>query len=395
MKLVQWSILAAILTPTLGNAAPSYSLSQLSAPTGFSFIVASAINQNGQIAGTSAFIDVEPAHSPGYIVGARATIWLNGSAQVIDGGAGKYSHGNAINDLGQVAGVSYTQSPDFMQYNTQVPEGLESIPPGPTTYDAQATVWHNGTVTTLAGLSNQYGTANAINNQGQLVGWSFNDQNKQTATSWRNGNAIALTTTGSASEASDINNQGQAVGWQNIGDRANAVFWTSDNQLIELASLGGIGSQAFAINDAGWAVGWSTSADLQQHATLWADGEAIDLGILGGHASYAYGINNLGQVVGSYINSPQDGFAEFAILWENGNAINLNSLIGDSMGVTLISANGINDQGWIIAQGEDSHGHLGYYLLAPVPEPSTYALLLAGLGLIAGVSQRKSRAINA
>ena len=159
--------------------------------------------------------------------------------------------------------------------------------------------------------------------------------------------------------------------------------------------MGGNGSQAFAINDAGWAVGWSTSADLQQHATLWADGEAIDLGILGGHASYAYGINNLGQVVGSYISSPQDGFAEFAILWENGNAINLNSLIGDSMGVTLISANGINDQGWIIAQGEDSHGYLGYYLLAPVPEPSTYALLLAGLGLIAGVSQRKSRAINA
>lgn len=389
MKLVQWSILAVILTPTLGNAAPSYSLSQLSAPTGFSFIVASAINQNGQIAGTSAFIDVEPAHSPEYIVGAHATIWLNGSAQAIDGGAGKYSHGNAINDLGQVAGVSYTQSPDFMQYNTQVPEGLESIPPGPTTYDAQATVWNNGTVTTLAGLSNQYGTANAINNQGQVVGWSFNDQNKQTATLWRNGNAIALTTTGSASEASDINNQGQAVGWQNIGDRANAVFWTSDNQLIELASLGGNGSQAFAINDAGWTVGWSNSADAYQHATLWANDEVIDLGRLGGYASYAYGINNLGQIVGSYVSDQQDGVEEFAILWENGNAINLNDLIGDNLGVTLISANSINDQGWIVVQGEDSNGYLNYYLLTPVPEPSTYAMLLAGLGLLMSSSRRK------
>ena len=62
----------------------------------------------------------------------------------------------------------------------------------------------------------------------------------------------------------------------------------------------------------------------------------------------------------------------------------LNSLIPSSSGWTLESANDINDSGWIVGVGLNPSGQTDAFLLAPVPEPSTVALLLAA-ALLAGL----------
>lgn len=387
MKLSQLFMTAGLLSVTsLLQAAPQYSLINLSPLSGYPESYAAAINTQGQIVGLSYAYNYDSVKS-------LAAMWNNGTASLLPNGQGRYSSASSINDNGLIIGISYTRSGFY-----ELPlGGLESIPSSQP-YDGYATLWQNGVAITLPALSGQYAYANGINNTGQIVGWSLDSQNQTVATLWNNNTPTALASLpGYRSEANAINNQGNIVGTLYQGYSGNAVFWDSNNELHLLGTIGGLGGEAFAINDNNLIAGWSQSSDGRQHATLWDNGATIDLGRLDGYASYAYGINNLGQVVGSFIDiDDTTGYLEeYALLWENGNAINLNSLIGDSMGVTLISANGINDQGWIIAQGEDSHGYLGYYLLAPVPEPSTYALLLAGLGLIAGVSQRKSRAINA
>ncbi len=56
---------------------------------------------------------------------------------------------------------------------------------------------------------------------------------------------------------------------------------------------------------------------------------------------------------------------------------------------------------WVLASAGDAYGsklasnggigNPGYFALAPVPEPSTYALLIAGLAVVAGVARRRSK----
>ena len=93
-----------------------------------------------------------------------------------------------------------------------------------------------------------------------------------------------------------------------------------------------------------------------------------DLGTLGGSQSSAYGINDAGQAVGY---SDTAGGSEHAfITGPNGEGmVDLNSLVDLPHGVILTEAAGINNNGQVIAMGV-------------IPEPETYALMFAGLGLI-------------
>lgn len=65
----------------------------------------------------------------------------------------------------------------------------------------------------------------------------------------------------------------------------------------------------------------------------------------------------------------------------------LNTLIDPASGWTLFDARDINDAGQIVGTGTIS-GTQHAFLLTPVPEPETYAMLLAGLAVI-GVSARR------
>ena len=90
-------------------------------------------------------------------------------------------------------------------------------------------------------------------------------------------------------------------------------------------------------------------------------------------------INNLGQVVGYYCLIPGgDNYYRRAFLYNGSTMLNLNDLIDPSSGWKLTSAEGINDAGQIVGFGYLGNGPRAF-LLTPVPEPGTWAML-AGLG---------------
>jgi probable HAF family extracellular repeat protein len=113
----------------------------------------------------------------------------------------------------------------------------------------------------------------AINDRGDVVGYSYTADLLLHATLWSNGATIDLGTLpgGMISEATGINNRGDIVGWSNYGGTgySHAFLW-SDGIMIDLGTLGGTTSQANGINNHGVIVGWSYTADnVNYEATVW------------------------------------------------------------------------------------------------------------------------------
>jgi probable HAF family extracellular repeat protein len=194
---------------------------------------------------------------------------------------------------------------------------------------------------------------------------------------------------GISSYGSGVNDAAQVVGTFVTADGLSHAFVTGPDGvgMADLGTLSGINSGASAINNAGQIVGTFLTAEHQAHA-FFADPNSnrfTDLGTLGGISSFARGINDAGQVVGSFHISPGENHA--FITGPDGVGItDLNLLIPHPQPVFLwTQAVGINNHGQIVVEA------------SIVPEPETYALLLAGLVLIgimggasfAGASQRQ------
>jgi probable HAF family extracellular repeat protein len=189
--------------------------------------------------------------------------------------------------------------------------------------------------------------------------------------------------------ATAINDLGEVVGEGRTGSARHAFLWTEDTGFQDLGFLPGGSDYSVAsdVNSAGQVVGRGSSADHVRPFLWTAIGGMQDLGTLfGGAYGSAAAINEAGYAVGYSVDGEGD---DRAVLWapDANGPIDLN-LLADTGPWKLRSASAINDLGQIV-------GYMGYggdemehaFLLTPiasVPEPSSWALLIAGFGLVGG-----------
>lgn len=348
--------------PLLASADPRYAITAIAGADSYAY----GINNLGQVVGS--MTSGTDTHAFVATAGVLTDIGLQFSGS---------SYAVAINDHGQVVGNG----------------------------GAGGYIYSGGSVTAIPGDG---WTANGINNGGTVVGqmWVPLPDGGFTGHgySYLNGTVTDLGTLpiGDTSRAYGINSAGDIVGaaanvFNGAPNRPEDPFLYHNGVMTGLGNFGGVWSGATAINDLGQVVGFSgteyipSTGNLYPTSAFLYDGGVLHkLGALEPLAdSAARDINNLGQVVGvSFL-----GNLSHAFLYDHGAMVDLNALIDPASGWLIEDADGINDLGQIAARAcrEGVCQAVRLDLIPAVPEPSMAALLLAGVGGVAGMSSVRRR----
>lgn len=272
---------------------------------------------------------------------------------------GEYSHGQAINNRGQIVGWSMTSSGAqhaFVAENNVMADlgpasgggyvdlinarGQVLVNRTTDKFMARASLWDRGTTTDLPTLGGDQVEAVAINDAGQIAGNSSVATGEEHAFLWDNGVMTDLGTLDRRiSHATAINEAGEVVGHVEDSAGSTRAFFWANGVMTDLGTLGGTDSLAAAINDAGQVVGSaSTLSPGLAHAFLWADGVMTDLDPLSTAWSFATGINAAGQVIGQRRVTPDAGLRAF--IWQDGVLTDLGTLGGQFSFPSAINAAG-------------------------------------------------------
>ena len=282
---------------------------------------------------------------------------------------GGFTDATAINAGGQVTGYSNTdkeiQVPCPPQKYGQPKKCFEAV--------QHAFLFSTGTMTDLGTLGGIGSEGLAINDSGQVVGWSQTKAGTSDAFLW---NGTRMTDLGPLSQfyPDGINDSGQIAGACGNDSvpcvDSNGTFTALPNP-PNLDCTGTI-----AINNNGQVLGACGDSSGNSHGVVWTNGIPIVLPTLGGPYFAPTAINNNGDVVGFGQTST---FAQHGFLYKNGTMTDLGNnvfmyAINDSdvmVGNDLIVSNGtvqdinnlipagspginyavgINDNGQIIAQ---------------------------------------------
>lgn len=343
----------------------------------------------------------------------------------------EYFRPSAINNHGVVVGSGYRQGDEWYDINSV------------------AHIVHGKVASPLPGteaFSESY--ASGINGRNQIVGsFRLPDVDAKFPYLYQNGRYRDLRVENKIGDdhASDINASGQVVG------RANGkafIFDGSQSRYIDVPDA--ISSQGQGINDHGMVVGNAVfnaaSGDYETRAFVY-DGrnvnylqnplpnsqpaDAVDINNADQIAANAYvpdndftrafiygadgrstqiaslytppheveativsDLNNLGWAVGQSGGIHcTEGHCHEAFLWRDGQTFSLNDLLApwQARRWYLSEAVAINDRGQITGVGYSGYFSFETFVLTPVPEPGSWALLLAGLGLVGIVAQQQRR----
>lgn len=137
-----------------------------------------------------------------------------------------------------------------------------------------------------------------------------------------------------------------------------------------------------------------------------------DIGRPGSYASVAYGINNASEVVGHSVGGSQRAFYYFNGVWQDLGALapgaatastahkinDLGQIVGESGAIPYVGSNyhgvlwaagTMTDIGYIATPGRTSATDINN--AGQIPEPETYTMLLAGLGLLGFLMRRRKQ----
>lgn len=228
---------------------------------------------------------------------------------------------------------------------------------------------------------NDYSVAEGINNKGTVVTWL---EDKQVV--FKNGSTVKLEPApgDSGSIALSINDRNYSTGTSG----GMAAMWDDKGNITVLPNLEHPDLDNFPFFSFGNDINKHNQVVGQSHneAVLWDNGTVIPLNStssFGNVDTFAHAINNSGWIVGDSGSFSTDN----AFLWKDGSFHNLNDLvIGLPTGWQISSAIDINNKGFIVGNlfNQEKLDFVGY-VLTPVPEPTTWAMLLAGLGLLVTV----------
>jgi len=335
------------------------------------------INNTGEIVGVSQNGVIDPAIG---FPEERAVLWRDG--RMIDLGTlgGNQSSAAAINNHGQIAGLALNSTPDpFSIYDLLFYGSANGTQTRAVLWDKNRAVQDLGTLGgpdayaafvndrgQVAGWSYTNSTVNATTGLPTFHPflWEKAKGMKDLGTL---GGTVAQAVNG-------MNEGGEVVGSTTLaGDQTHHPFLWDGKRLIDLGTFGGPNGEADWVNEAGDVVGIAQKPVFCTNgnggdAFLWKNGVLHDLGTSGGFQnSEADFINSKGQVVG-YSFSCDFSVATDAFLWEHGSMVDLNTLIPSSSRFYLWAAEFISDRGEIAALGLVPSGDSHVVLLIPCDE---------------------------
>jgi probable HAF family extracellular repeat protein len=326
-----------------------------------------SINDRGWIAGFSNPDGDEVTH---------ATLWRDGAAMDLGtlGGPNSAVLWPVKSNRGIIVGVAETADLDPRHELWS----CSFFFPSPTGHVCRGFVWRRGAMTPLPTLGGTHGFAAGANSRGQVVGWAELATADPTcnlphqhlgfhAVRWdRRGRAHELPPLpgDTASAATAINSRGQIVGISGICANAvggfsarHAVLWERGRP-TDIGNFGGMAwNTPMAINDRGVVVGFANAAGVagdafDERGFIWSNrGGFHELPPLPGDTrSQALSVNNRGQVVG--LSRGPNGSR--AVIWRDGAATDLNSLVAPGFAGRLVYANDINERGVITGAAVDA-----------------------------------------